>query len=199
MRNFGKLDEEVIYINLELEKGRSITSIALEDYGYKNESSLRKKLTKNNIYKRVGNKFTKQNEDILQNREIINEDNNVRQSVRHYVTPVLREVIVEENKPVVTTSQNVTDIIKDSDYAGLISNYEIIMRMVEDYKNSGIYDDSRKKIIINLPLDTEEERITFRINKTVYNEFQEFAKENKQFKIKELVSAALKEFIDKYR
>lgn len=197
MRSFGELDEEIIYINLELEKGRSITSIALEDYGYKNESSLRKKLTKNKIYKRVGNKFTKQNESKLQNKEVIT-DNNVRQSVRHYVTPVLQEAIIEENNCVVTRSQNVTDVIKDSDYNGLITHYEIIMRMVEDYKNSGLYDEKRKKIIINLPLDIEEERITFRINKTVYNEFQQFAKENKQFKIKELVSAALKEFVDKY-
>ena len=36
-RVFENLDREIEYVNIELVKGRSISKIAIEDYGYKNE------------------------------------------------------------------------------------------------------------------------------------------------------------------
>ncbi|EEP52304.1 conserved hypothetical protein, partial (plasmid) [Clostridium butyricum E4 str. BoNT E BL5262] len=38
-----------------------------------------------------------------------------------------------------------------------------------------------------------------RLNDVIYEEFKEFADRNKQFTVKELVSQALKEFIQKYK
>ena len=79
-RVFENLDREIEYVNIELVKGRSISKIAIEDYGYKNESSLRKRLTKGNIYKRVGQQFVKSDDSKV-----------VRQAVRQNV------VSIEEN------------------------------------------------------------------------------------------------------
>lgn len=205
IRTFTDISVEVSYINNELSNGRSISKIALEDYGYKNESSLRKKLTKNNQYKRVGNEFIKQ-DFVEQNikekaiKEVVVED--VGQTVRHNVTTVnFNEVEAKseyENTPIVTMSQTVTDMIAESEYNGLIKNYDTIMNMVEDYKKLGVKENN-KHLVIELPPDIEEARVTFRINKSIYDEFQIFVSENKQFKVKELVSAALKEFIDRYK
>ena len=68
-RIFNELDTEVIYVNEQLLNGRSLTKIASEDYGYKNESSLRKRLTRGNLYKRVGQQFIKQCETKLDKNE----------------------------------------------------------------------------------------------------------------------------------
>lgn len=192
-RLFNDLDSEVIYVNEQLLKGRSLTKIAIEDYGYKSESSLRKRLTKGNVYKRVGQKFVNEYDDVLG----INESNiNVRQDVRQDVISVEEEKSIEVVD--VTMSSEVRHIIIDDRVEGLLENYDILMKIINDYKtlNKQI---GNKRLVIELPPDNEEARITFRINKTVYEEFKEFAECNKQFRVKELVSAALQEFVNKYK
>ena len=192
-RVFENLDREIEYVNIELVKGRSISKIAIEDYGYKNESSLRKRLTKGNIYKRVGQQFVKSDDSKV-----------VRQAVRQNV------VSIEENNVGggmdiietvgVTKSAEVTFDVFEEKYKGLVENYDVLIQMIEEYKKSGI--DGIKNdggLVIELPPEEEEEaRVTFRINGTVYEEFKAFVKANKQFKVKELVSEALMEFVNRY-
>lgn len=192
-RVFNDLYSEVIYVNEQLLKGRSLTKIAIEDYGYKSESSLRKRLTKGNLYKRVGQKFVNEDELGLD----INENNiDVRQDVRQDV------ISIEEKESTeifdVTMSSEVRHIIIDNRVEELLENYDVLMNIINEYKtlNKKV---GKQKLIIELPADNEEARITFRINKTVYEEFKEFAECNKQFRVKELVSAALQEFVNKYK
>ncbi len=180
-RIFNELDTEVIYVNEQLLNGRSLTKIASEDYGYKNESSLRKRLTRGNLYKRVGQQFIKQCETKLDKNENKKEDNVVIQNVRRDVTSI-------ENPSVI-----------DDRFEGLLSNYDILMKMIDEYKSVGMQEIKDNRLVIELPVDNEEARVTFRINGTVYEEFQKFSEAHKQFKVKELVSAALQEFVRKYK
>ena len=180
-RIFNELDTEVIYVNEQLLNGRSLTKIASEDYGYKNESSLRKRLTRGNLYKRVGQQFIKQCETKLDKNENKKEENVVIQNVRRDVTSI-------ENPSV-----------RDDRFEGLLSNYDILMKMIDEYKSVGMQEIKDNRLVIELPVDNEEARVTFRINGTVYEEFQKFSEAHKQFKVKELVSAALQEFVRKYK
>lgn len=191
-RVFNNLDIEVEYVNQELAKGRSISKIAVEDYGYKSESSLRKKLTKGNTYKRVGQQFVK-----------IDESDKVRPYSRHSVTDIENSNVSEGTQRIevieVTKSPDVIPDVFEEKYKGLAENYNVLIQMIEDYKKAGI--DAIKNdggLVIELPPETKEARVTFRINGTIYEEFKAFVKDNKQFKVKELISAALQEFINKY-
>lgn len=191
-RVFNDLDLEVIYVNEQLLKGRSLTKIAVEEYGYKSESSLRKRLTKGNLYKRIGQQFIKQ-VDLDTNKN----NTDVRQNVRQDV------INIESNKPIeiidVTTSSEGRHIMIDDRVEGLLENYDILMKMIKEYKALGMQSVNDNGLVINLPVDKGEARVTFRINGTVYEEFQRFVEANKQFRVKELVSAALQEFINKYK
>lgn len=187
-RVFENLDLEIEYINIELAKGRSITKIAREDYGYQSESSLRKRLTKGNLYKRVGQQFIK-----------INNKTEVRQDVRQDVTMIDNSKVEcgTELIEVKNSAMGTPNIFEDK-YKGLLDNYDVLIQMIDEYKKSGIAVKGNSNLVIELPQEEEEARVTFRINGTVYEEFQEFVKSHKQFKVKELVSAALKEFVEKY-
>ena len=199
-RIFENLNIEVTYVNQELLKGRSLTKIALEDYGYKNESSLRKRLTKGGIYKRVGQQFIRQKLDIDTSKD---ESDNIRQDGRQVVTDTETTRVKDGTELIevvdMTRSQGVTYDVFEEKYKGLAENYNVLMKMIEDYKKAGI--DAIKRdggLVIELPPEEEEARVTFRINGTVYEEFKAFVKANKQFKVKELVSAALMEFVNRY-
>lgn len=200
-RIFNELDTEVIYVNEQLLKGRSLTKIAGEDYGYKSESSLRKKLTRGSLYKRVGQQFINQCQTKLDENE--KEDNVVIQNGRQDVIRVEKPSVLEKREfkemSDVVTSPSVTPSVIDDRFEGLLSNYDILMKMIEEYKSVGMQEIKDNRLVIELPVENEEARITFRINGTVYDEFKRFVKEHKQFKVKELVSAALQEFINKYK
>lgn len=200
-RIFNNLDIEVVYVNEQLLKGRSLTKIASEDYGYRNESSLRKRLTKGNLYKRVGHQFIKIIEKELYMNENKEKNICIIQGVRQDVTNNDNPSIIEEceENSIVTASQSVLSSAIDERFESLISNYDILMKMINEYKSLGMQNINNNKLVIELPSDNEEARITFRINNTVYKEFKEFVEDNKQFKVKELVSAALQEFVRKYK
>ena len=125
-----------------------------------------------------------------------NENNNVRQSVRQDVTDGNIAEITGEIK-----SQSITVSPSDNEkFFGLISNYELIMNMLDDYKNNEDKFNRANGLVVELPVEKKKDfRITLRLNDVVYEEFKEFADKNKQFTVKELVSQALKEFIQKYK
>ncbi|RDY22408.1 hypothetical protein CHF27_013615, partial [Romboutsia maritimum] len=78
----------------------------------------------------------------------------------------------------------------------ITNEYETLMQMIELYKsNSNIL---QSKIIIDLP-KAESELTSFRVNKEILKQFNEFTKEQKEFKKIDLVSMALKEYIENHR
>lgn len=203
-RIFNDLYKEVIYVNEQLLNGRSLTKIASEDYGYKSESSLRKRLTRGNLYKRVGQQFIKQCQTKLNENENEKEDDVVIQNGRQDVTSIENPSVLENREfkemSSMIMSPSVTPSVVDDRFEELLSNYDVLMKMIEEYKSLGMQGvNNNNRLVIELPAENKEARKTFRINGTVYKEFEDFAEDHKQFKVKELVSAALQEFINKYK
>ncbi len=190
-----KLEELVDYVNNELASGRNFAEIAKKDFSC-NESTIRKRLTGKKLYKRIGNKYVRQCQTEGDKNIGIENINDVRQSVRQDVTDKNTTQIVSEIK-----SQSVTIFPGDNEkFLGLISNYELIMKMLDDYKKNNDKFDKFNGLIVELPAEKKKDfRITLRLNDVIYEEFKEFADRNKQFTVKELVSQALKEFIEKYK
>lgn len=190
-----ELDDLAEYINLQLEKGRNFTEVAGEDFSC-NESTLRKRLTAKKLYKRIGNKYVRQCQTIDDRSKSSDGNNNVRQSIRQDVTDGNIAEITGDIK-----SQSITVSPSDKEkFLGLISNYELIMNMLDNYKNNEDKFNRANGLVVELPVEKKKDfRITLRLNDVVYEEFKEFADKNKQFTVKELVSQALKEFIQKYK
>lgn len=192
------LDELADYVNEQLKSGRNLTKIAKEDFGV-NESTIRKRLTKDNMYKRTGNEYVRQCQT---NEDEKGELHNVRQSGRQVVTHTNTEQLNGNIKIISqTASQSVTRSIDNKKYNNLIDNYDIIMQMIEDYKKAKEHGSSSfNGLVVELPAEKKKDfRVTLRVNDVIYEAFKEFADANKQFTVKELVSQALKEFIDKYK
>lgn len=193
------LNELAEYINEQLDLGRNLTKVAKEDFNV-NESTIRKKLTKDNIYKRIGNQYVRQSHtqsDTDKNNVVNQPLHNVRQDVRHIVTNHSEQVFQSNNIVSHTSSQDVTN----QKYNQLLDNYDILMQIIEDYKTAKEHGTAAfTGLVVELPVEHQKDfRITLRVNDTVYKDFKKFADNNKQFTLKELVSQALKEFIDKYR
>ena len=90
------------------------------------------------------------------------------------------------NKIDVKMQQNIIDIMQDA---------EILKQMIEQYKaNTTVL---HQKLIIDLPVSSTK-HTTMRVNEIVLDDFNKFAEKNKQYSKIDLVSQALKEFIEKY-
>ena len=81
----------------------------------------------------------------------------------------------------------------------LFEHYADIMEMIQAFKENSTAINKDKSIIIELPIEDDKSfRTSFRVNKTIYYEFLDFCKAHKEFTTKNLVSQALKEFMDNH-
>jgi len=94
---------------------------------------------------------------------------------------------------------HVTTILKKSDeefqdnIIDLVNNYDVLKEIIELHKrNTSVI---KQQIIIDLD-NSENKLTTLRINKTILDKFNEFCEKNKQFTKVDLVSQALKDFIE---
>lgn len=108
----------------------------------------------------------------------------------------------KEIVPAITTGDNAV-VLSNNDLSQLhdfISNYKIIMQMVNMFKENNKLDADNKNIIIELPFEDDKTfKASYRVNKTINEQFKAFCKNHNEFTAKDLLSQALKEFIDKYK
>lgn len=79
---------------------------------------------------------------------------------------------------------------------GLIANYSKINEIISWYESM---QDKPQEIKIELPGETKENfRTTIRVNNVVYEEFESFCSKHKEYTKKDLLSQALKEYIERY-
>lgn len=101
----------------------------------------------------------------------------------------------------------ITDVIhKDikNNIMGLAKDYNDIQEMLEWFKNRD--DDKDNTIIeviqqgikIDLP-ESEIKRTTIRVNEKIWNDFDNFCNNNKEFNKHDLMSQALLEFMEKHK
>ena len=85
----------------------------------------------------------------------------------------------------------------------LVTQYDQIQEMINWFNNKDIIDDTNiievsTGIKIDLP-DAPIKRTTIRVNESVWNDFLELADANSEFDKHNLLSMAIKEYIEKYR
>lgn len=77
----------------------------------------------------------------------------------------------------------------------LVNNYDVLKNIIELHRrNTSVI---KQQIIIDLE-DAENKLITLRVNEKVLNQFDEFCNNNKQYKKVDLISQALKDFINNH-
>ncbi len=121
-------------------------------------------------------------------------------SISNYLEDKTKDIspVKSEDAPIVEIKldeDEVMEIVKaDSEYKEML---EYFKTMKENAAADKCISSGDTKIIIDL--DTEEEfRTSIRVNKKVYEDFQKFAKINSQYKVKDLISVAFKEFLEKH-
>ena len=88
----------------------------------------------------------------------------------------------------------VTDNFSDGVLMEIAESVRGIKELLEAYREQERVEG------INISLKDEEElRTTIRVNKRVWEKFERFSKENKEYKKKDLLSMALKEYINTHK
>ena len=100
---------------------------------------------------------------------------------------------------------NQTNVAADIDIkkvADLVKNYDMIKELLTWFKNKEYENDIIEVIQdnrIEIDIDTDEtKRTTILVNKKIYDEFNEFCQKHKEYDKKDLISMALKEYVQKY-
>lgn len=176
------------YINEKLEDLKSLNKVA--EQLKVNESTIRK-FFKSKQYKRVGNLFVplddicnqecnhvKKRVDDTCNIDVINCDDSMNTSL---ITRSVQENMMYISSEI-DTLKNVIDWFKNKD---------------NDNSNTGVIE-LIEGIKIDLPESTIK-RTTIRINEKIWNQFNELVEENKPLDKHDIMSMALKEYIEKYK
>lgn len=183
------IDQLVELVNEKLLTGASLVSIAKEVFNM-NESSIRKRLNKAG-YKRVDNKFILVDENKYEDSKKIVSVGQVELAV-----PAVT-LEYDDSKSVIISNDIKENII------GLASNYDRIMAMLNKYEgeyDKKYEDEYDNSIIIELPVETKKDyRATTRVNNVIWDQFGEFCNNNKEYTKRDLVSMALKEYMNKYK
>lgn len=103
------------------------------------------------------------------------------------------------NTGVINSNDVNLDIKKMTD---LVNSYDDIKQVLDWFKNRE-YDNSIIEVIPNNKIEinidtTETKRTTVLVNSQIYNEFNQFCNKHKEFDKKDLLSMALKEYMQKY-
>ncbi len=107
-------------------------------------------------------------------------------------------------------SVQMTDMFESKELAHLktiINNSDVLLEMIQLYKSKVagkyVYGDApadNKFITIELPFEEEKDfRKTYRVNKIIAKQFEDFCNQHKEYKVKDLLSQALKEYMEKYK
>lgn len=187
---FNELEvlKQIDYINEQLKNNMSITGVC-KDIGI-GRTTIRDR------FKRLGYLYDKE-----VNAYVLKEENNdcnvgVIEVDNGYTTTVVDTEITEVHK-----EEGVLEIIEKSDdeirnnLLDLVKNYEVLKEIIDRHRcNTSVV---KKQIVIDLD-DAGSKLVTLRVNRTVLEQFNKFCDNNKQFKKVDLLSQAMKNFIDQY-
>jgi hypothetical protein len=173
------IEEIVAYINNELKLGRSMKDIEINDFKV-NDRVIVKRLNRKG-YKRVENKFVNSiTKDIQRdNNVIINKKKNIDFNRKN-------GVIQEYNNDI--NESKLLELIE------LLEPIKSLIREHERYKNIVEVNSVglKPKAVINV------KQKLFKIDINVLEQWEEFVLNHKEFKVQQLITLALEEFILKY-
>ena len=169
--------DQVEYINRELQNNNSITSVCKElDIG---RSTIRDRFKKHKyMYIKGLNKYVCNVE-----YEGKKNTNNNKYNTDVIQKSCITDIMIKSDEEV---KANLLDIV---------NNYEILKEIIELHKcRTSVI---KEQITIDLE-EAESKLTTLRVNANVLKKFNNFCTKNKQYKKVDLLSQALKEFIEKY-
>ncbi|WP_195973101.1 hypothetical protein [Clostridium thermobutyricum] len=174
------VEEIVDYINNELKLGRSMKDIEINDFKV-NDRVMVKRLNRKG-YKRVENKFVNNiTKDIQKNNKLILNKK--------------RKINVNRKTEVI---QEYNNNINESKLLELIELLEPIKSLIEDYeRNKNIIEVN--SIELKPKAITKVKQKLFKIDVDILEQWEEFVLNHKEFKVQQLISLALEEFIKKYK
>ena len=190
--DINNIEEVVIYLNSELSKGRTQKDIEINDFKV-NERVIAKRLISRG-YKKINNQYIKSSESSIKaiNNTTISEcdDSNTKVISNSYKEYDKSDTLVIDKKEI------------QSKIIGLAENYDKILEIIRAYDKNydAQYDKGNRDIVIHLPIETKTDfRATIRVNNIVWEQFSEFANAHKEFTKRDLISMALKEYIENHK
>jgi len=176
------INEQIEYVNKKLADGESVTKISSYTMPRSTMSSTFKRA--NYILDKNLNQYIKagaETEDI----ESHSIDDNKSHPLKIKDNSLKQDIVLKEDN-----KKKLYD---------LLDNYEKIMAFINRCDNGETVCDN-KKIFIELPLTNQvDARKTLRINPMIWEDFEHFSNKHNLFTKKDLVSQALKEFMEKYK
>lgn len=191
---FNQLEviEQIEYINNQLENNSTLTLVCKE-LGI-GRSTIRDRFKKiNYIYSKDLNRYVYNDSitDVVQ--KVTTENNKCIADVIHKENNVSNTDVARVDK--------VTDIINRSEVEiketiiDIVNNYDVLKEIIELHRrNTSVI---KQQITIDVE-ESDSKLTTLRVNSKVLDKFNEFCSKNKQFKKVDLLSQAIKEFIEKY-
>lgn len=174
------VEQLVEYVNKELLNGRSMVDIETNDFGV-NDRVIVKRLTRRG-YKRVGNEFTKDITKVIQKDKKAN-------------VKALKEELVVREKNVI---QKHNKRIEEDKLNELVELIEPIKEMLQEYNRSkNIIDVNLVELKPKAVIEVKQK--LFKIDVDVLEQWEEFVSKHKEYKVQQLISLALEEFIQKYK
>lgn len=178
---FNKLEipQQVEYINSQLQNNNSITSVC-KQLGI-GRSTIRDRFKKNKYtYSKAENLYIYNNELNI-SKEILKDYNRRNTSV------------IDEGK--ILESIEMSDINIKNNLLELANNYDILKEIIELHRcNTSVI---KKQIVIDLP-QSESKLVTLRVNGDILDNFNKFCSEHNAYKKVDILSQAIKNFIENY-
>lgn len=176
------IEQLVVYVNQELANGRTMRDIETNDFKV-NDRVIVKRLTRRG-YKRVGNEFKQSITNVIQKD---------KESKVKVVQKSNKDIKPDKNKGMQKYNQS----ISNEKLMELVELIDPIKEMLDDYnRNKNIVDVN--SIELKPKAVTEVKQKLFKIDINVLKQWEEFVSRHKEYKVQQLISLALEEFIEKY-
>lgn len=187
---FNKLNfkDKISYLNAKLSEGQTVIRIR-EDIGI-GEKALQREIKAN------GYKYDNKSKQYIANTDANKTANTVSNTNSN-----------TQKKDIVVLDENTIPILKESQEIAinfLEENLEVFELIVEKFKANTMSNTTsnteKNTIIVDLIDDKhlKPQAKAFRVNMFVYKEWQEFC-ENQRFSKQDLLSMAMKEYMEKYK
>lgn len=189
--DINNIGEVVVYLNNELAKGRTQKEIEINDFKV-NERVIAKRLISRG-YRKIDNQYIKYDNS---NTGVIKTNKN-KYDNNH--TVVIRDDKLEydnSNTLVINQKEIQNKLI------GLAQNYDKILKVIQEYdsKYDAQYDKEYAGIVVELPIETKADfRATIRVNNIIWDNFSNFVNNHKEFTKRDLISMALKEYMENHK
>lgn len=189
--DINNIGEVVVYLNNELAKGRTQKEIEINDFKV-NERVIAKRLISRG-YRKIDNQYIKYDNS---NTRVIKGNKNKYDNNHTEVIGDDKQEYDNSNTLVINQKEIQNKLI------GLAQNYDKILKIIQEYdqKYDAQYDKEYAGIVVELPIETKTDfRATIRVNNVIWDNFSNFANNHKEFTKRDLISMALKEYMENHK